>query len=444
MSSARRPLALAALLLAACGAEPASERAGPPNLVLVIGDDVGYADFGFMGSPHVKTPHLDRLAREGTVFPTGYTTASTCRPSLRTLLTGVEPLRFVRGGALEPDTAPAPSAEGGLLAGFETLPRLLARAGYASFQGGKFWEGTYREAGFTHGMQEDHENLELGGSSAHLGRTTMAPLFEFIDAHAEGPFFVWFAPVLPHLPHDAPAEFEAPYRGMELSRAARLYYANVTRLDAAIGALVAHLEDRGLRERTLVVYVSDNGWDQAPDAKSGSPALGGSRGKSSMHDLGFRTPIVFHAPGLVPAGAAHDELVSTLDLVPTLLDYAGVEPSYRLPGRSLRGRIEGGEAHESTAIVGGVWRSHRMQEPTVPTSLEEDALSYWFFVRTPRWHYFWSPTVERDFLYDLDADPREEQNVASREPLLAHGFRGRIASFREELRRPLERRSAGP
>src|SRR3990172_9402904 len=122
-----------------------------PGIVLVIGDDVGYADFGFMGSALAHTPHLDALAAEGVVFTHAFTPASVCRPSLQSLLTGLQPYaiearlaregRAGRGFPVFADT-------------FATLPELLAERGYASFQGGKFWEGSPLAAGFTHAMME--------------------------------------------------------------------------------------------------------------------------------------------------------------------------------------------------------------------------------------------------------------------------------------------------
>lgn len=224
----------------------------PPNLVLVIGDDHGYPDSGFMGSPSVRTPNLDRLAQEGTVFRNGYATASICRPMLRSLLTGLHPVQWqARVERLERDGVRRSPGE--WIAEFSTLPRQLAQRGYASFQGGKFWEGTYALAGFDAGMQLHGDGVFDSGDGTPLGRETLDPVLRFLDAHADRPFFVWFAPMLPHLPHDAPEEFQRPYRGAGLSASAIAYYASVTRLDAVVGALRAELERRELLDDTLLV-----------------------------------------------------------------------------------------------------------------------------------------------------------------------------------------------
>ncbi|UCE87458.1 MAG: sulfatase-like hydrolase/transferase, partial [Deltaproteobacteria bacterium] len=145
----RLRLALAAFLLVACS--PGPERPGP-NLVLIIGDDHGYRDFGFMGSEIVQTPTLDRLAREGTVFRNAQVTASVCAPSLRTLLTGLYPYQWnLRMEQLATRGYPRPA--GARIEAFETLPARLADVGYVSFQAGKFHEPSHAVAGFTHGME---------------------------------------------------------------------------------------------------------------------------------------------------------------------------------------------------------------------------------------------------------------------------------------------------
>ena len=148
---------LAAIVAVACG-EPPVDR---PNIVLIIGDDHGYPDAGFMGSEIVKTPHLDRLAAGGTVFTTAWNTASTCRPSLLTLLTGLQPLQ-VDLWMQANRRVPLAFSAGEEIRQIETLPSLLARRGYRSFQAGKHWEGTFAQAGFTGGTKgPDVEGLPL-------------------------------------------------------------------------------------------------------------------------------------------------------------------------------------------------------------------------------------------------------------------------------------------
>ncbi|UCE87300.1 MAG: sulfatase-like hydrolase/transferase [Deltaproteobacteria bacterium] len=421
--------------LALLGCVDAAQRSdAPPNLVLIVADDHGYTDFGFMGSPHVATPHLDRLAQEGTLFTRGFNTASVCGPSLRTLLTGQHPYQWDHHVA-RMHRRGVRRARGEEIQDFGTLPRWLQGRGYASFQGGKFWEASYAVAGFTHGMQRFGDDIAWGGSSTHLGRTTMEPLYAFIDAHRAQPFLVWFTPKLPHVPHDAAAEYRKPYQGLGFSDDAVRYYANITRLDAVVGELLAHLEGLGLRERTLVVFLTDNGWDQGPHAER-RQTMDGPRGKRSMYELGFRTPIVFHGPGRVPAGAVHDELVSTVDLVPTLLDYAGAAIPDALPGRSLRPWIEGTGPWTRNTVIGG--RMQTAEGGSNPDLSATDWRRSTFFVRSDRWHYIWDVETGDDVLFDMERDPQQQHDVVSEHPVLAPLFRDVIRRWQTEMARGVE------
>jgi uncharacterized sulfatase len=415
------PRLLALALAAGCGNAGGAER---PNLVLVIADDLGYPDAGFMGSPVVQTPNLDRLAAEGTVFRNGYATASMCRPSLRSLLTGLHPVQWTaRLQQLARQGVVRPRAEA--IQGFTTLPARLGRAGYASFQAGKFWEGTYALAGFDEGQQLTGDGLYRSEEGKSLGRETLEPVLRFLDAHRERPFFLWFAPMLPHMPHDAPEAYQRPYRDRGFSRAAVAYYANVTRFDAVVGELRAALEARDLLERTLLVYLADNGWDQPPDAEIADARFDGPRGKRTMYDLGFRTPIVLRWPGRVPEGIVRDELVSAVDLVPTLLDYAGAGAAPDLPGHSLRPLLEGRGGFPRESVIEGMTevRGGAGAGPNEPRR------ETGWFVRRGSWHYIWYEG-DGEELYDVAADPREERDLAGERPELARRLRREIQLFR--------------
>jgi uncharacterized sulfatase len=154
----------------------------------------------------------------------------------------------------------------------------------------------------------------------------MAPLEAFLDQTHGQPFFLWVAPLLPHVPYDAPPDLARPYAHTGLPPEEERYLANVSWLDAVIGAVVATLERRGLRDDTLIVYLSDNGKEAAV------PGAGSGRGKGTLHELGFRTPLVLSWPERIPAGVVRDDLVSTLDVAPTLLDFAGAAPIRTLEG----------------------------------------------------------------------------------------------------------------
>lgn len=431
----RALLLLAAAFAGACRAGGSAER---PNFVLVIGDDHGYPDSGFMGSPVVQTPNLDRLAAEGTVFRNGYATASLCRPSLRSLLTGLHPVQWTsRLEQLAREGVVRPHAEA--ILGFTTLPALLGQNGYASFQGGKFFEGTFALAGFDEGMQLTGDGFLRSEEGVPLGRETLEPLSRFLDAHRDGPFFVWFAPALPHVPHDAPEAYRRLYRDRGFSVSAVDYYANVTRFDAVVGELRAELEKRGLLERTLLAYIADNGWDQPPDFERTDPLHDGPRGKRTMYDLGFRTPVVLRWPGQVPAEVVRDELVSAVDLVPTFLAYAGVPAPPGLPGHSLRPLLEGRGGWERESVIEGM-DGVRGGAGVGPTEARRGTA---WFARRDRWHYIRYAGAGEE-LYDVLADPREERDLAREHPRIARGLRREIRDWRERVTAPFAGEVASP
>jgi len=422
---------IALLFLLSCSAGAVEPT---PNIVLIIGDDHGYPDFGFMGSPHVQTPNLDRLAQQGSVFTHGYNTESVCKPSLRSLLTGLHPLQWeARIEQLLASGLQCSDAD--CIRGFVTLPRLLAERGYASFQGGKFWEADYEAAGFTHGMQKSGAKLIPGGTGQRLGRKPMDPLYEFIDTHVDRPFFVWFAPLLPHGPFDASLEYRRPYMRRGLSNSAILYYANVTRFDDVVGQLLRQLEERGLRERTLIVYVADNGWDQPPLLQR-TDTWDGPRRKMTAHELGVRTPIIFFWPGVVPSGVVSDALVSTVDLFPTLLDYAGAPQRSDRPGRSLRGLLQEGEPWKRSQIIGRIKHARGPDDAAFPHG---GSRNRGYFLGTRRWWYIWYQDTGAERLYDLSVDPRAARDIASLHRSRVEESGRQVVAWREQMRGSMER-----
>jgi len=324
------------------GAAEPPKAAGVPNIVLIVSDDQHWSDYAFLGHPHLRTPSLDRLARESLVFTRGYVPSSLCCPSLASLITGRYPHehRIVGNDPPENPAVKRASPEGRAafeagrermnahLAEWPTLPQLLGRAGFRSLQTGKWWQGDFTRGGFDEGMTKGQRH---GDEGLAIGRSTMQPVYDFIGRcrGAQKPFFVWYAPMLPHDPHDPEADLVEHYSSKTESLHVARYWGNVERFDRTVGELLDHLDRERLSADTLVVYVTDNGWIQNPAAPRFAP-----RSKLSPYDGGLRTPIMLRQPGRVPAGRS-EALASSLDILPTVLAACGIAPPPGLAGVNL-------------------------------------------------------------------------------------------------------------
>jgi len=314
----------------------------PPNIVLIIGDDQAWTDFGFMGHDHIQTPHHDALAEKAQVYSHGYVVSSICRPSLATLATGLYPHQHgITGNDPKGPRADRTELNEPWLDQFKTLPRvaeLLGERGYVSHQSGKWWEGPCMCGGFTEGMT--HGDPERGGRHGdvglEIGRKTMQPIYDFIDDAGEVPFFIWYAPFLPHQPHNPPERIYNKYRHGDYPKELAKYYAMCEWYDETVGELLGHLEKSGKADNTLVIVITDNGWVQpTPDnPPQPRPSQGAPRGKSTPYDLGIRTPILLHWPGHTD-GEHHAVPVSSIDIAPTILAAAGVKKPADMPGINL-------------------------------------------------------------------------------------------------------------
>ena len=429
----------------------------PPNIVMIIADDQRYSDFGFMGNSKVRTPNLDQLARDAARFPNGYVPSSVCRPSLVTLLTGLYPhqhgvhfnhpppgfSRLTKSQEIdraEFDRLRKPAAR--LILALPTLPRLLAAQGYRCFQTGKYWEGHWKNAGFTEGMtiaepsvgRYGDKQLANGDWVAHgngdhglaIGRETMKPIEAFLDDVQQTPFFLWYAPFLPHTPHDAPEKFKrlvAANPRIEPHEAP--YYASISQFDETVGQLIRLIEQRGMMDDTLVVFVADNGWEPDPKRfrKSSDEWDHTLRSKRSPFDSGLRTPILIRWAGRTKV-AQHAAPVSTVDLMPTLLEAVGCdEPLLGLPGISLWPSAVGEKKLPGNRpIFGEIYPG----DASVIGDPERDLAYRWVRLGRHKLIVPWPPGKQNPWnsylkgaaLYDLVRDP-EEQNDLIRDPTLS-------------------------
>ena len=427
-----------------------SVSATPPNIVLIISDDQAWTDYGFMGHPTIRTPHLDRLASRSALFRRGYVPTALCRPSLATLATG---LYAHRHGITGNDPVRLQSAtpkefnqlRADLISKIDrvpTLPRLLRESGYRSHQSGKWWEGNFRRGGFTHGMTRGFPRPggRHGDDGLEIGRQGLSPVLDFIDESVaeQTPFFVWYAPFLPHEPHNPPERFLEKYRAsnrpIELSR----YFAMCEWFDETCGELVDHIQLQGITERTLIIYVTDNGWIQrtphthVPD---GWKTHFAPRSKQSPNEGGIRTPVMLCWPGMIEP-AERPELVSSLDLVPTMLAAAGMETLPSMSGISLLPLVTESQLLKRDKIFGEGF-AHDIVDPG---NLQETLLYRWVIQnrwklilrydgKVTRYRAVHEQTARGPELFDLHADPHEENNVAADHPQLVAGLAEKIANW---------------
>lgn len=404
-----------------------AEQTAKPNIVLIISDDQSWADYGFMGHPDINTPNLDKLAAESVVFKRGYVPTALCRPSLMTLVTGhYASTHGVTGNDPSPKYAEGISKvykdrKAGLISfvnKFESLPKLLGEQGYLSHQSGKWWEGSYKNGGFTHGMTRGYPQPggRHGDDGLTIGRTGMKPIEEFVDMalKEKKPFFIWYAPFLPHTPHNPPGRILEKYQSEGRPDSIAKYYAMCEWFDETCGQLVGYIDKKGIRENTLIIYVSDNGWIQNPKGGGYAP-----RSKQTPYEGGIRTPILFSQPGKLRP-SVRDELVSSIDLAPTMLAAAGARtPQQNLPGLNLLPNLTNGNKIEREAIFGESF-AHDIADIEKP---EASLLFRWciegnwkllltYDGEVNRYKSTHPRSEKRPQLFDLLADPHESKNLA--------------------------------
>lgn len=396
--------------LVATGAFPTSAAsAEPPNVVMIISDDHAWTDYGFMGHPHIRTPNIDQLANTGLTFERGYVTSSLCCPSLATIMTGQYPHQHKitsNDPPLIPGLSPAEYhksetfLQGRLrmnehMRAVPTLARTLSESGYLTLQTGKWWQGDYQQGGFTHGMTRGGRH---GDDGLDIGRKTMEPIESFLDeaADKQKPFMVWYAPMLPHTPHNPPERLLKKYQAIEKNVHIAKYWAMVEWFDETVGQLMDSLERRSLRENTLIVYVADNGWLQRADSQQYA-----ERSKQSPYDGGLRTPIILNWRNrIAPQKSPH--LAQSIDIAPTIWKTVGLNPDHESNGIDLLNN----EKLEQRQTIYGACFTHNANDLDVPAKNLR-----WRWVIHKNWKLIApNPSIEQDAspeLFDLAADPYE-------------------------------------
>ncbi|ELZ26342.1 sulfatase [Halosimplex carlsbadense 2-9-1] len=450
---------------------PLPER---PNIVVVYVDDLGWLDTGFQGSQYYDTPNLDALADEGVVATSGYANAPNCAPSRACFNTGQYTPRHGVGTVTDPpprrpearrlETPPNSERLGTDNA---TIAEVLSDAGYATGFVGKWHLG---EADSRHGPLARGFDRNVGGDivgrppagyfspyrlpnvtddGGYLPDRLTDDAIEFVADHAGGPdpFFLLFSTYSVHGPLQAPDDAVDAYRDVDCwnGQCNPTYGAMVSNLDANVGRLLAALDERGIREETLVVFTSDNGglgdYDEIglprdwKRVTSQGPLRGGKR---TLYEGGIRVPTVVSWPGVVPGGRRSSTPIAGTDFFPTFVDLAGahdaVPDDHVVDGRSLVPWLTDGTPPDRDALFWHFPFYHAGASAGRPFQAEPVSV-----VRAGRWklHRFYEG--DRVELYDLANDRSERRNLASDRPAVRDRLRGTLDDWLNETDAPLPR-----
>lgn len=430
----RSVLLVAVLLLMPPAALRAADTlARGPNIVVILADDLGYADLGCQGSPDVKTPQIDSLAAHGVRCTAGYVTAPQCSPSRAGLLSGSYQQRFGHEGN--------PNFPLTLMSGCKTLADHLKAAGYATGHFGKWHLGADialpapgtadRQHPLQHGFDEsfgyfDYAAAARKGSDippsphARDDRVFGRKAADFIRRHRAHPFFIYLAYHAPHYQQVDFGDFRKRFPNAAPGRSGVL--AAMAQQDEAVGEVRTALRDCGLATNTLIFYISDNGGTRRPETPADSKHFHGSLntpfagGKGSALEGGIRVPFIVQWPGRLPSGTNYDRPVSTLDVLPTALAAAGVPTpaGSALDGVNLLPFLSGQNRADPHEALFWRWRAEQA-------------------VRMGDWKLVRGKDRKEWRLIDLARDVGEEHDLTARLPDRAKALHARFAEWESNL-----------
>lgn len=440
---------LLACLTAVMAAATSSHGQPParPHIVHIVADDLGSKDVGFNGCTDIKTPNLDKLAAEGATL-TQFYAQPMCTPTRAALLTGRYPFRY----GLQTSVIPSVSTYG-LDTSERLLPQCLKDAGYKTAIVGKWHLGHAdrkywpKQRGFDHQYgamigeldyftHEEHGVLDWYRDNEPVreeGYTTTligADAVRLIENHDPNtPLYLYLAFNAPHTPYQAPQEFLDRYPDIE-DPTRRTYAAMVTCLDDQIGRVVAALEKKGIRDKTLILFHSDNGGTHNPlfagvmaDMSSvkipcdNSPSRDG---KGSLYEGGTRVCALANWPGQI-APQTVDETIHVVDLHPTLA------------------RLAGASTKECKPLDGvDVWETIATGRPSPRSEIVYNIEPFRAGLRQGRWKLIWKTLLPSSVeLYDIEADPSETTNVAAANPQIVATLQRRIEELARQAEKPL-------
>ena len=432
MEFIRRSAATACLALLIAMPLAAQERA--PNIVVVLADDLGYGDIGAYGNDVIRTPHLDRMAQEGSRLTGFYSSANICTPSRGGLLTGRYPARL--GLAL--NTVAFPTNDVGLPGGEITIATALKARGFTTACIGKWHLGQKSDQwvtahGFDYFFGVPYSNdmtpfplfrgdtiIEESADQSTLTQRYTSEAIQFIESHRDKPFFLYLAHTMPHVPLYVSEQFEGKSK-------AGVYGDVVETIDWGMGELFATLKRLDLDENTLVIFTSDNGpwWEGATGAYRDR--------KGSAWEGGMRVPLIARWPGRIPAGVSSGAIAMNFDLFPTILSLAGAElPADReIDGRNIWDVLCGSDEspHEFLYLFDG-------------STISAVRSQRWKLV-AQSWYRGYNAKFERGYnhtalLFDLENDPAERYSLRREHPDVVNQMYTWLVAGRAALERDTE------
>jgi arylsulfatase A-like enzyme len=444
-TSMKRTVALVLVfLIAAAGA---SFGSGKPHIIHIVADDLGWKDVGFNGSMDIKTPNLDKLAASGAHL-TQFYVQPMCTPTRAALMTGRYPFRY----GLQTAVIPSVSAYG-LDTAEWLMPQCLKEAGYSTIMVGKWHLGhadrkwwprqrgfhyhygamigeldyfTHEEHGVLDWYRDNEPVREEGYTTRLLGDDAVRIILEHDPAR---PLYLYLAFNAPHTPYQAPEEYNARY-GHIADPTRRTYAAMVDCLDEQVGRVVAALEQRGMRDNTLILFHSDNGGTKnalfagvmADMSKVKIPCDNGPLrdGKGSLLEGGTRVCAFANWPGQIKAQPV-DGLIHAVDVYATFAALAGASTARSKPLDGMN-----------------VWNTISTGSPSPRSEFVYNIEPFRAALRQENWKLIWRTTLPSSVdLYDLSADPYEERNLASEYPERVAAMQLRINALATEASKPL-------
>lgn len=418
----------------------------PPNVIFIITDDQGYGDIAYQGNPLLKTPHLDRMARESAQLDNHHHDPL-CSPSRAALLTGQYAARNGVWHVIHGRHLLQPAAT--------TMADVFSANGYRSAMFGKWHLGdNYPFAPHYSGFDEAlcHRGGGIGELPDYWGNNYVDDVYfrngtptrcagyctdvffdaalHFIESNAEAPFFVYLAPNAMHAPHIVPDQYAAPYLEQDIPEERAKFYGMIANFDENLGRLFARLQALTLDEDTLVIFTADHGTAAGFDPASGDGFNAGLRGvKGSLYDGGHQVNFFLRWPKRLPAERKVSQLTAHIDILPTLIDLCALEtdPELEFDGRSLASIIRG--------------EADKLPERPVIIQLQPNRPRKWHQTALLRGRWRLVNGLE---LYDVGADRAQKQDIAAEHPEILASLSRDYDAFWEDMGRAFDQAIAIP